>query len=159
MKKILLRQGIWSVLIVIGLTSANLLSAQTDVTNTYIENAGFNTNCNYSTGANETVVTADPGNLKTVENWTVSSAPAWSAGGTFEYGWSGSFNGETIPTSDNNGATGSGHGTLGLSAGWSGIIGYHQQITLPSGKYKLIYEMYFKGNNSINANKTGWDSE
>ena len=127
-----------------------------DVTSTYLTNAGFDTNCNYLSGATGTVSTADPGNLATVTGWTISSAPAWSAGGTFEYGWNGSFNSVTTPASGSDASTGSGHGALGLTAGWTGNIAYDQQVTLPPGNYTIEFAACFKGATQISANTTGW---
>lgn len=130
--------------------------AQQDVSNIYINNSGFNTNCNYRVGGTETVGTADPGNIANVNGWTISSSPAWSAAASFEFGWNGRFNGISMPTSGAEGSSGSGEGALGLSSGWGGSVAYSQEITIPAGVYTLEYAMLFQGSTEINANLVAW---
>ncbi len=131
-------------------------SAQTDVTSTYLTNAGFDQLCNYLVSGTETVAPADPANVSAVTGWTIGASPAWSAAGTFEFGWGGSFNGESLPSNGSDGATGSGNGAVGFSVGWGVDVYYKQQVTLPAGKYSLNFATCFKGVDAINANLTGW---
>ncbi len=140
----------------LGLASPGFVIGQTDVTATYITNADFNTDAAYVSGGTETVATADPGNLWSVTGWTAASAPSWSAGGTFEFGWAGTFNSTSIPDAGYNGETGTGEGVMGLTAGWSGTISFTQNVTLPVGKYALVIAETLKGVSEISANKTGW---
>ena len=130
--------------------------AQTDVTSTYLSNAGFDNSCNYLSGGSETVSTADPGNLSPVTGWTIGLLPAWSAGGTFEYGWSGDFNGASAPASGSDGATGTDHGAMGLTVGWGQGVSYTQAVTLPEGKYDIVFAANFQGVSSMGSNITGW---
>ncbi len=145
-------------MLVIGILISNLTLAQTytDVTDTYLTNAGFNTNCNYTTGGTDAVATADPGNMSTVNGWTIGGNAAWSAAGTFEYGWNGTFNTISMPSSGYNGESGSGQGAIGFTVGWSGSIYYTQSITLPIGKYAIVSVASFVDVNSISSNLTGW---
>ncbi|AXP81484.1 Glycosyl hydrolase catalytic core [Mariniflexile rhizosphaerae] len=144
-------------LLIIFLSAFSLQSfSQTDVTNTHLTNAGFNTNCNYLTGGTGTVATADPGNTSNIEGWTLTSVQPWSAAATFEYGWNGTFNGVSTPASGSDAASGAGQGAIGLTAGWSGNLTYSQQVTLPPGLYTLEFATAFLGQNDIAENLTGW---
>ena len=136
--------------------TSQLSLAQTDVTSDYLENAGFDLNCNYLSGVAGDVATTESGNSKSVVGWDVAVAPAWSAGGTFEYGWSGSFNGAAVPSTSLSGAAGAGQGVLGLTVGWSGIVAYSQAISLPAGKYSMVFSMRFMGETTIKTNQSGW---
>ncbi len=129
---------------------------QEDITETYLSNAGFDTSCNYLTGGTGTVATADPGNTHTVTGWTIELSPAWSAGATFEYGWSGDFNGTSVPANGPDEATGSDNGALGLTAGWSGTVSFTQEVTLPTGRYGIVYAVLFKEYDELNSNSIGW---
>ncbi len=140
----------------LGIFAPGIVNAQTDVTDTYLTNAGFDADAVYVTGGTETIATADPGNLWTVTGWEATSAPSWSAGGTFEFGWAGTFNSISTPESGYNGETGTGEGVMGLTAGWGGTITYKQDLTLPIGKYALVVAETLRGITSINSNQTGW---
>ncbi|MBS2099689.1 glycosyl hydrolase [Carboxylicivirga linearis] len=130
--------------------------AQNDVTDLYLTNAGFNINCNYLVGGTETVATADPANTHSIDGWSLTSASAWSAAATFEFGWSGDFNGVTIPSSGYDGANGTGQGAIGLTAGWGGDLVYNQEVILPPGLYEIQFATAFMGANGIAANLNGW---
>jgi len=132
------------------------LKGQTDVSNTFISNAGFNTSCNYLSGGSETVGTTNTGNVADIDGWQIESSTAWTAAATFEFGWNGTFNGAVIPASGAEGTTGSGQGVLALTAGWSGTAAYSQEITLPPGIYSLDYAVLFLNANEINANLVAW---
>ena len=149
----------WAILLFIGIAYFPMIKAQTDVTSSYITNAGFDEDCSYLTGGSATVGSADPGNMVTITGWSIASRPAWSAAGDFEFGWNGTFNGVSIPSTSYDGSTGSGHGTVGFSVGWSGIITYTQQVSLPVGNYGLVVATTIQGADNIFANHTGWVPE
>lgn len=132
---------------------------QEDVTTLYLTNAGFNSNCNYLIAGSETVSTTDPGNTHVVSGWAIESSPAWSAGATFEYGWGGAFNSVSAPSSGADGSSGTGNGALGLTAGWGGAISYTQEVTLPIGRYSIIYAVLFKEYDNISSSLMGWVPE
>ena len=129
-----------------------------DVTQTYLNNAGFDINCNYLTGGNETISISTPPNTNVVDGWSLADVEVkgWGAASTFEFGWNGSFNGASLPATDSNGLTGSGQGALGISIGLSGDLIYKQETTLPAGLYSIEVSSAFEGNNTIEANLTGW---
>ncbi|MDX9920001.1 MAG: T9SS type A sorting domain-containing protein [Paludibacter sp.] len=137
------------------------LAAQvTDVTATYLTNAGFDTNCNFKAAdAAANLGSANGGaNVKVVEGWTKGQIGDNSAAATFEYGYAGSLNlsGTTgfIP------AQGPGSvpsvGALGISAAWSATITYYQEITLPVGEYYIEYTTYNSGPNAADNSLVGW---
>ncbi|MDO3694326.1 glycosyl hydrolase [Wenyingzhuangia sp. chi5] len=129
-----------------------------DITQTHLNNAGFDINCNYLTGGSETISSAGPPNTTEVYGWTLSDVEnkGWGAASTFEFGWNGSFNGSSLPATDTNGLSGSEQGALGINVGWSGDLIYQQQATLPAGLYSIEVSSAFEGNNTIQANLTGW---
>lgn len=127
-----------------------------EVTDTYLNNAGFNINANYLTAENQNISSASPPKTTAVNGWTLAQAESWGAASSFEFGWNGNFNGTSMPTTDSNGQTGSGQGALGITIGWSGVIIYEQQTTLPAGVYSIEISTAFMGNNSILKNLTGW---
>lgn len=137
--------------------------ADNDVTNTYLTNAGFDISCNYlydATAGN--LVSANGGaNIKDVSGWTKGTIGDNSAAATFEYGYAGTLNlsGTTgyIPATGPDGTTtGSGHGTLGVSAAWGATVTYNQNVTLPAGTYKIRYTAKNTGPNAADNSKVGW---
>ena len=110
-------------------------SAQTDVTSTYIKNAGFDTEGDFQTGNIGSAAATD---AKAITDWTAEGSTSWTYGGCIAFGGSGQINGASIPTTNSNGeATG---GALVVSGAWdggSGYIDFFQEITLPAGNYTL----------------------
>ncbi|WP_243349157.1 T9SS type A sorting domain-containing protein [Parabacteroides sp. FAFU027] len=137
------------------------LQAQTDVTATYLTNAGFDNSCNYLTTTTASNLASGSTNNQTINGWTLTASAANTASSTFEYGYAGTLNlsGTTygfIPSQGYDGATGSGHGALGISAAWSSTITYYQNVTLPAGKYTLEYAAYNSGPAAAAYSKVGW---
>ena len=122
----------------------NLAWGQTDVTATYIPNAGFES-CTAATsaisGGNNT-----PGSIDYSSNgWTVANTTvSWSCSAVVSYGGTGTVAGASAPTSDNLSNSGN---ALGVSVGWGGTITYKSaSVTLPAGYYILSASAY--NNNS-----------
>jgi len=136
------------------------LQAQTDVTSTYLTNAGFDNSCNYLVGdvAANLVVANAGANLKVVSGWTVGTIGDNSAAAAFEFGYTGTLNGVAgpIPLAGADAATGTGHGALGISAAWAATITYTQNVTLPVGKYTIEYAAYNSGPNVADNSRVGW---
>ncbi|MBL3658796.1 glycosyl hydrolase [Fulvivirga sediminis] len=130
--------------------------AQTDITNTYLSNPGFDINCNYLAGNSNSISSSAPPLTNNVSGWNLASATSWGAVGTFEFGWQGLLNGSQVPAAGANGASGSGQGALGTTIGWGGDIVYSQAVTLPAGLYEMKVVSTFVGANTIAANLTGW---
>lgn len=111
------------------------LSAQTDVTDTYLTNAGFDDESGWITGnIGQTTVNATTG-------WTSSSSgDTWYYGGAVNYGSSFTVNNVTPPATNPDGVAEG--GALGLSAGWGCTVAYKQEVTLKAGVYILSYKAY-----------------
>ena len=117
------------------LTSLGAMS-QTDVTDLYLTNAGFDDSSSWQSGNIAAGGSANPVN---VAGWTQASSAAWSSSGAIGFGTSGQINGVTVPSTGYNGSTG---GALGISTGWGGVCQYTQDVTLPAGKYRISYAIY-----------------
>ena len=117
------------------------VNAQTDVTSTYLTNAGFDTEADWQTG---NVAAGGSANSKAISEWTGNGGAAWSSSAAFAYNGGGQINGADVPATYKDGnAQG---GCLGVSVGWSGAVTYYQEVTLPAGNYTLSYYGY--NNNS-----------
>lgn len=137
------------------------LAAQvTDVTATYLTNAGFDTNCNFKAAdAAANLGSANAGaNVKDVEGWTKGQIGDNSAAATFEYGYQGSLNlsGTTGLIPAQGPGSVSSVGALGISAAWSAAITYYQEITLPVGEYYIEYSSCNTGPNAADNSLVGW---
>jgi len=149
------------VLIAVFIAVCGSLWAQTDVTATYLTNAGFDISCNYlATTASSNLPSGATSN-QVVNGWTLTASAANTASSAFEYGYPGTINlsGTTygfIPTMGYDNATGAGHGSLGISAAWASTITYYQNVTLPAGKYSLEYAAYNSGPAAAAYSKVGW---
>ena len=124
---------------------ASSLTAQTDVTDTYLTNAGFDDESGWITGnIGQATVHAAIG-------WTAtSSGDTWWYGGAIGYGSSLTVNSVTPPATNPEGTVEG--GALGLSAGWGCTVKYTQEVTLPAGVYTLSYKAYNANSNTENNN-------
>ena len=95
------------------------ISAQTDVTSTYITNAGFDTADDFQTG---NVATGNSNQRKNVTGWTNAGGDTYSTGAAIGFGTSGQINGANLPSANADGdATG---GALCLNAAWQSQAWY-----------------------------------
>ena len=126
---------------VLGVTT---LKAQTDVTSTYLTNAGFDDESGWITSnVKEKTVNAVP-------EWQgASTGDTWYYGGAIGYGSSLTVNGVTPLTNPSGVAEG---GALGISAGWGCTVKYTQEVTLPAGVYTLTYKAYNANTAATQAN-------
>lgn len=119
----------------------NVALAQTDVTSTYITNAGFDTESDFQTGD----ITTTSNGRKNVTGWSNSGSGSYNAGGAIAFGGTGKINGASIPSTSSNGeATG---GALTINNGWSSSVFYTQDITLPAGNYAMTFAVNNVGKN------------
>lgn len=110
------------------------VSAQTDVTNQYLTNAGFDDQSSWQT---DNVAATGNSNSKDVAGWTLEKDAAWSSSAAFGFGTAGQINGLAVPATGADGtATG---GCLGISTGWGGVCQYSQEVTFQPGKYRISY--------------------
>ena len=153
--KILIRQ-----LKLISLTIAIflLLSIQaqtfTDVTSTYLVNTSFDSNYDFAIGATGNWATGGASQKKALTGWTTST-DANSCAGVFQYGTAATFNNATVPAA-NGGYGGSAGGCLVMSNGWSGVLTYTKNVTLPAGTYRLEYAAMNRVSFGISANRFGF---
>ena len=92
-------------------------------------------------------MTAESANYATVkgkdyssEGWTMVETGDWGYGAIMAYGSDKTFNGASVPATDNAGNTGN---TLGISVGWGCTQRYQSEvITLPAGSYRLSIKAY-----------------
>ncbi|NDW18899.1 hypothetical protein D0T53_08230 [Dysgonomonas sp. 216] len=137
------------------------MKAQTDVTSTYLSNAGFDESPNFlSTTTSSNLGSANGGaNIQAVTGWTIGVFGDNSASSTFEYGYAGTLNASGdygyIPSTGYDGtATGA---SLGLSAAWGASLTYYQDVTFTTGgKYQLEYTAYNSGPNATDNSLVGW---
>lgn len=115
--------------------------AQTDVTETYIVNPGFEKSTAATTkitGGNNATNSTD----YTDTGWKNAQTAAWSCSAVMSYtSDSTSLADVKAPSSDNAGNTGN---ALGISVGWTGTVTYQSasSFTLPEGTYKLKVNTY-----------------
>ncbi len=134
------------------------VQAQTyvDVTDTYLANAGFNSDIIYDISATGNLASANGGaNIKDVQGWPIKVFGDNSASATFAFGCPMTLNAPgPVPTTDqSSNSTG---GMLGVSAAWGASVYYGQTITLPAGKYRLTYVAYNSGPNANDNSLVGW---
>ena len=110
---------------------------QTNVTDIYLTNAGFDDSSSWQSVNMESL---NSPNSAEVTGWTLVSSAPWSSSATFGYGSTGMANGAPVPSAGPDGSTTG--GALGISTGWGGEIRYEQQVTLPAGKYRISYSVY-----------------
>ncbi len=145
-----MRKKLLSLAIAVASGALCSLSAQTDVTATYLTNTGFDdspiTFLAGGQGLNSSAVRiGTTGWVYTIPGWTNSSVVLANAVqvASAEYGASSSssgLNGTTPPLSDpSSNSTGA---SLHMSAGWGDKALLTQAATLPAGKYRLIYNVY-----------------
>ncbi len=137
-------------------TGASVMQAQyVDVTNTYLQNAGFNESILYGATSTGNLESANLGtNIKNVQGWSIKVYGNNSAAATFTFACPMQLNGYSVPTVDENGKAEG--GVLGISAAWSANNYYGQNVTLSPGKYKLTYAAYNSGPNASNKSLVGW---
>ena len=118
---------------ILGLLLATFgATGQTDVTDQYLTNAGFDVGW----------ATSDVGNgvLSSVDGWSgTSTGDSWYYGGAIGYASGIKVNGTTIGAGPDGTSSG---GALALSAGWDCTLAYTQALTLPSGLYRISYKAY-----------------
>lgn len=142
---------------VLGVTT---LKAQTDVTSTYLTNAGFddetsfvnNGVCTYAKDCSANGTTLSQ--MQPVNGWTfgVTNGDARASGA---YAWGATHflggQGYTIPSTDEEGNIAG--GALGICAVWDAVLYYYQEVTLKPGVYEFSYRVYNSGSGATAVNK------
>lgn len=139
----------------LGLLLASLgIMAQTDVTNQYLTNAGFDEETDFVgsvvyTYASDANNNGGVSSCQQVTGWSADAVGDAKAGGVFHYGSGYGLSGTSyiVPAADAEGhAVG---GALGLAGCWGNSIGYYQEVNLPAGLYRISYKVYNAGVNNI----------
>lgn len=147
--------------------SALNVQSQTDVTTTYLVNAGFDTEPICYTKAGGATLTSGVTRIGTT-GW-IFNIPGWTNASIInanavqvasgEYGTTPTnaqgFNNVLSPTIDKSGANLG--ACLAMSAGWGDKASYNQSVTLPAGRYALKLDAYNSHTNAAcNANYCGF---
>ena len=141
MKKIILT----NIMLLVGI----LVHAQTDVSKYYLTNYDFNQYFDY-TASQSTAVAQE---LLDVKGWTAELTANYTIVGTYEYGFSGTFNGASVPSAGYDGNTGGG---LAISTGWEQTFAFYQTVTLPAGTYTLNVPTYNGGSAAPAESQVAW---
>jgi len=129
------------------------MNAQTDVTSTYLDNAGFD-NCEsyVSTGVctyakDVAGNSADGSSLMAVTSWTAGESGDAKAGGAFSFGSDAWLTGTSFKVPATNSDDKAEGGALGLGGCWDGNAYYTQDLkkNLPAGTYTIEIKGYNAG--------------
>lgn len=128
------------------------LSAQSqhDVTEAYIDNAGFDTDFDYAIGATGNVAQE----IKEVKGWTKDITVNYTITGVYQIGTAKTFNGAKVPATGFDGLPGG--GVLALSTGWEQQMRFYQEVTLPAGTYTLKSAFYNGTDKTLGSSVVGW---
>ena len=128
-------------------------AAQTDVTDQYLKNAGFDANFDYPASAT--------GNVKqeilNVDGWTKDFTAEYTITGVYQFGTAKTFNSASVPATGSDGT--SGGGALALSTGWGEHLRFYQNVSLPDGRYALVTSFYNSHTVTAGQNLAGWIPE
>lgn len=125
--------------------------AQSDISQFFLINNGFDTQFNYD-ATQKGNVSGDV--INEVYGWTNETTATYTVAGTFAYNANVTFNGSSaLPSSGYNGSEG---GALGLTTGWGMQLVYTQTVTLPKGTYKLCSAYYNVGTATAGKSLLAW---
>ena len=117
------------------------LNAQTDVTATYLTNAGFDTDPSFDINATDNIATDGENRVRDITGWISSYVDGSNiVGATFEYGTAATLNGYAAPTQDSEAGTSG--ASLGVQGSWGNYVSYSQAVTLPAGTYTISCKAY-----------------
>lgn len=123
--------------------------ADTDVTELFLENWGFDTELNYGTDATGNVEKE----IKQVPGWTQDHDVDYTIVGTYAFGTKKTFNGSgRIPAKGYDESA----GCLALSTGWGVSLLYSQAVTLPKGSYYLSAAWYNGSDKTAGKSQLAW---
>ncbi len=130
----------------------SFVKADIDITDLYLENAGFD-DANYYD-----YKVSDYGNVAqeilSIYGWNKDIGVDYTVTGIYELGTGKTFNTNgKVPSSGYDGSKG---GCLVLSTGWDESLKYYQDVKLPSGSYKLQAAFYNGSNSANGASLLGW---
>lgn len=124
--------------------------AQTDVTDGYLLNPGFDSEYDYDKTATGNVAQE----MLSVAGWTNDYTMDYTIVGIYELGTAKTFNGASVPATDADGAANG--GVLALSTGWNEKLKLYQEVALPAGKYGLATAYYNGCSATAATSLLGW---
>lgn len=131
---------------------ANNSHADIDISDLYLQNAGFD-NTDYFDYKKQ-----DNGNVAQeilpIHGWAKDIGVDYTVTGVYETGTGKTFN--TYGKIPSQGYDGSQGGCLALSTGWDQAMRYYQSASLPSGRYKLQSAFYNGSNTDSGSSLLGW---
>ena len=123
--------------------------ADTDVTRLYLKNSGFDTNFNYDKNATGNVAQE----ILNIDGWVNDNTVKYTVTGVYEFGTAKTFNATgKIPSSGIDGS----RGCAAFSTGWGESLKYHQDVSLPSGSFKLLSAFYNGSVKTAGESLVGW---
>lgn len=128
--------------------------AQTDISDFFLVNSGFDLNCNYGTSVQGNI-SGDV--INEVYGWQNETTANYTVAGTFAYNPNVSFNNSSpLPAAGFNNSTG---GCLGLTTGWGMKLLYSQKVTLPKGVYRIRATYFNVGTATTGQSALQWAPE
>lgn len=136
-------------------TLSSLAWADIDVSDLYLQNAGFDDESHFDYHISEEGNVAQE--ILPIYGWNKDFSVDYTVCGIYEFGTSKTFN--TYGKVPSAGYDNSKGGCLALSTGWDQEMKFYQTVTLPAGDYKL-QTAYYNGSNSNNGySLLGWIPE
>lgn len=133
-------------------TLSSLAWADTDISDLYLQNAGFDDESHFDYRI------SDQGNVAqeilSIYGWTKDFSVDYTVCGIYEFGTAKTFN--TYGKVPSAGYQNSKGGCLALSTGWDQAMKFYQTVTLPAGNYKLQTAYYNGSNSNDGYSLLGW---
>lgn len=142
MKKLLLTNILMGMVLCVN-------AQQLDITKYYLSNYGFDENFDYTAGQYTTVAKE----IKEVQGWTADLSAGYTIVGTYEFGFLGTYNNATVPSTGYDGETGGG---LAISTGWEQTFIFYQTVTLPAGTYTVNVPTYNGSEKTAATSQVAW---
>lgn len=143
----LMKNRFLSFFTILFLESLLSLYADIDITNLYLQNAGFDDAQHFDYTIRDNGNTSQE--ILPVYGWNKDIGVDYTVTGIYQIGTQRTFNTSgKVPSKGYDGS--SNGGCLVLSTGWEESLKYYQTITLPAGSYKL-QSVFYNGSNSTNG--------
>ncbi len=132
-------------------TLSSLAWADTDISDLYLQNAGFDDESHFDYRISDNGNVAQE--ILPIFGWNKDFSVDYTVCGIYEFGTAKTFN--TYGKVPSKGYDGS-KGCLALSTGWDQAMKFYQTVTLPAGNYKLQTAYYNGSNSNDGYSLLGW---
>ncbi len=123
--------------------------AQTNVSDLFLQNWGFDTDINYGQAATGNVAQE----ILDIQGWTKDHGLDYTIVGTYAFGTNKTFNTYgKVPAEGYDGSA----GCLAFSTGWDNSLIYSQAVTLPAGTYTIQTAWWNGSNQTAGQSIVGW---